>query len=452
MSNFPLRYKLSWLPRLLKPSLGGDRRGLLPAEGSLLSPLPATVARLVFLGDISAVASREAPEVDERLRLLIASADLVVGNCEAPVVERARRPFRTAAGTHHAMTAGFLSDALGAAGIDRKRLVLSLANNHMLDQGIDGFAETQAALAGMGIETIGAAEDGLVRRRVLGGLTVGLAAFSEWRNASRQDFAGARDHAGRSCAWTILPRCRRAAADLTCVVAHWDWEFRHFPRPPTRALARRLAGRGAGLVVGHHAHVLQPAERLGRTLVAYGLGDFLGTALARQPWPGRLGGDLRRRYQCRRRQQGAGCGLSDGPLHAPSRRRQREAGVTGRFGRAARRAAHGAGSQRSFPSRWSERASTSLPIADAIHFCSSCSCSSFCLVLAVHSSSADLHVELEVLEILVVLGLAGLGVDAVRCLDRRPRRVEILLLAGLPGDLAEASARCCTACRRSRSD
>ena len=27
-----------------------------------------------------------------------------------------------------------------------------------------------------------------------------------------------------------------------------------------------------------------------RTIIAYGLGDFLGTALARQPWPGRIGG------------------------------------------------------------------------------------------------------------------------------------------------------------------
>jgi poly-gamma-glutamate capsule biosynthesis protein CapA/YwtB (metallophosphatase superfamily) len=288
MSNFPLRYRLSWLPKLLKPSLGGDRRGLLPAEAVLLSPFPAAAARLVFLGDISAVANPRAPEVDERLRLLIASADLVVGNCEAPVVGRVRRPFRTVAGTHHAMSAAFLSDALGAAGIDRRRMVLSLANNHMLDQGIDGFMETQASLAGMGIETIGAAEDGLVRGRAVGGLTIGLAAFSEWRNASRQDFAG-RVTMLDDLALDDFAALRSSLADLTCVVAHWDWEFRHFPRPSTRALAQSLADNGTGLVVGHHAHVLQPAERLGRTLVAYGLGDFLGTALARQPWPGRLG-------------------------------------------------------------------------------------------------------------------------------------------------------------------
>jgi poly-gamma-glutamate synthesis protein (capsule biosynthesis protein) len=76
--------------------------------------------------------------------------------------------------------------------------------------------------------------------------------------------------------------------DLICALPHWDWEFRHFPRAETCALARRLAKAGAGLIVGGHSHVVQPAERSGDTLVAYGLGDFLGTASARQSWPGRI--------------------------------------------------------------------------------------------------------------------------------------------------------------------
>ena len=89
MSNFPLRYKLSWLPRLLKPSLGGERPRLAAARRLAAGAgAAATLGRLVFIGDISAVASRAAPDGRRAAAALIASADLVVGNCESPVVER----------------------------------------------------------------------------------------------------------------------------------------------------------------------------------------------------------------------------------------------------------------------------------------------------------------------------------------------------------------------------
>jgi poly-gamma-glutamate synthesis protein (capsule biosynthesis protein) len=87
-------------------------------------------------------------------------------------------------------------------------------------------------------------------------------------------------------------RATAPKADLVCAVPHWDFEFRHFPRNETRALARRLAEEGAGLVVGGHAHVVQPVERFSDALVAYGLGDFLGTALPWSLWPLRIGAML----------------------------------------------------------------------------------------------------------------------------------------------------------------
>jgi poly-gamma-glutamate capsule biosynthesis protein CapA/YwtB (metallophosphatase superfamily) len=288
VSNFPISYKLSWLPRLIRPSLEGERQGFLPAEGALFPPPPSSMKRLVFLGDISAVANRSAPEIDEGLRALIASADLVIGNCEAPVVERPYRRFGTVAGTRHAMTAGFLSGTLRAAGIVPARLLLSLANNHMLDQGVEGYEETRHALAHLGIATIGGVADEPFRPVDLGGLTIAFAAFTQWRNADRNDFAG-RVTMLEDFANNGLAALRDSRADLVCVVPHWDREFRHFPSDTTRELAQKLAEAGAGLVVGHHAHVLQPTELVGTTLVAYGIGDFLSTALPRQPWPTRLG-------------------------------------------------------------------------------------------------------------------------------------------------------------------
>ncbi|PDQ21647.1 metallophosphatase [Mesorhizobium sanjuanii] len=289
MSNYPLSYKLSWLPRFLRPSLGGDQEGFAAAAATLIEPLPAQTIRLAFVGDISAVANGSAPDCDPAIAALLASADLVVGNCESPVVERPSAAMGTRLGTHHAMTERFLAEALAAVGIARERLVLSLANNHVLDQGVEGFDETLAALERLGIRTIGAAAKGPVERIAIGPLSIGFAAFTLWRNADATSSASCVSMQSDPARW---PRDAFDGLDLLCAVPHWDWEFRHFPRPDTRALARRLAGHGVGLIAGHHAHVVQPVERIGKALVAYGLGDFLGTAFSRQPWPGRIGGIL----------------------------------------------------------------------------------------------------------------------------------------------------------------
>jgi poly-gamma-glutamate synthesis protein (capsule biosynthesis protein) len=286
VSNFPLSYRLSWLPRLLKPSLAGDTGDFSPMEQRLLAAGPT--ARLVFLGDISAVANAEPPEIDPALWEVIAAADLVVANCESPLVEHQSFPVARRLGTRHAMTPVFLDEVIAAAGIDPAKLVLSLANNHVLDQGISGFEETVSALQKRGVTTIGAAGDGLVRRIEVGPLSVGFLAFTRWRNASAQGFAGRVTMADDIGGW----RRHAGAIDLVCAVPHWDLEFRHFPGDETRALARRLGEEGAGLIVGGHAHVVQPVERFSGTLVAYGLGDFLGTALPWSPWPLRIGAML----------------------------------------------------------------------------------------------------------------------------------------------------------------
>lgn len=287
MSNFPLSYRLSWLPRLLKPSLGGDTGDFGPLEARFGQP-PVRAARLVFLGDISAVANSEPPEIDAMLREIIAGADLVVANCESPVAEKPAFPVATGIGIRHAMTPTFLDGVIKAAGIDPAKLVLSLANNHVLDQGVAGFEETVAVLAERGIRTIGAAADGLVRRVEAGSLTIGMLAFTQWRNAGEKEFAGRVTMLGDIEGWSA----QAGEVDLLCAVPHWDFEFRHFPQAETRALARRLAREGVGLIAGHHAHVLQAVERIGDALVAYGLGDFLGTVLPRTPWPLRIGAML----------------------------------------------------------------------------------------------------------------------------------------------------------------
>ncbi|TIW91316.1 MAG: metallophosphatase, partial [Mesorhizobium sp.] len=109
MSNYPLPYKLSWLPRFVKPSLVGDARDFAPMAGTLMDPPPTRTVRLAFVGDISAVANRSAPDCDPAIKALLGAADLVIGNCESPVVDRPSAVLGTRLGTHHAMSERFLA-------------------------------------------------------------------------------------------------------------------------------------------------------------------------------------------------------------------------------------------------------------------------------------------------------------------------------------------------------
>ena len=56
---------------------------------------------------------------------------------------------------------------------------------------------------------------------------------------------------------------------------HWGTEGQACPDPNQLSLAHELAAAGASIIVGAHAHMLQGSGWLGRTFVAYGLGNFL---------------------------------------------------------------------------------------------------------------------------------------------------------------------------------
>jgi poly-gamma-glutamate synthesis protein (capsule biosynthesis protein) len=64
-------------------------------------------------------------------------------------------------------------------------------------------------------------------------------------------------------------------APTVIVFMHWGTEGEACPDPNQLILARKLAAAGASIIVGAHAHMLQGSGWLGRTFVAYGMGNFL---------------------------------------------------------------------------------------------------------------------------------------------------------------------------------
>ena len=69
-------------------------------------------------------------------------------------------------------------------------------------------------------------------------------------------------------------RAARRTADTVVVFLHWGTELQTCPTARQLALAQQLAGAGADIIVGSHAHVQLGAGYLGRAFVDYGLGNL----------------------------------------------------------------------------------------------------------------------------------------------------------------------------------
>ncbi|MEU3147717.1 Capsule biosynthesis protein CapA [Streptomyces sp. AVP053U2] len=71
-------------------------------------------------------------------------------------------------------------------------------------------------------------------------------------------------------------RAREEGAEVVILSVHWGLEHYNEPSVPQLQLAQRLTEEtGVDLVIGHHAHVVQPIQKVNGTWVAYSLGNQL---------------------------------------------------------------------------------------------------------------------------------------------------------------------------------
>jgi hypothetical protein len=192
--------------------------------------------------------------------------------------------------------------------------VFNLATNHAFDGGAGGFADLHAALLARGIPSVGAGRSreeaempwmGEVARA-----PVALFAAVHHGCHPRAPLREGGDVArleSRSW-WHAVERAVRTGR-LVLVHIHGGVQGSHYPSPNAIDVSRSLARLGVAAVVWSHAHAVQGVVTIGRTLVAYGLGNALhpplagdvyrphpepaydaGLLLELEPGPGRLDG------------------------------------------------------------------------------------------------------------------------------------------------------------------
>lgn len=220
-------------------------------------------------------------------RPLIESVDLAVCHLEVPLRLPGREP-----STHPLYGApAELIAGIASGGYDH----CSTASNHTLDQGAQGIDLTVTEF-----ERIGMTQSGMARTpdeiepRVItldtasGPVAVSMLSYT-WSFNGLQLPA---DEPWRSA--LIDPdrivadatKARALGAELVVVSLHWGAEKVHAVTREQRTWAQQITASGAvDLIVGHHAHVIQPIEQVNGVWVVFGLGNVLSNHPSTEEWP-----------------------------------------------------------------------------------------------------------------------------------------------------------------------
>lgn len=201
--------------------------------------------------------------------------DVVIANHEAPITAL-RAPFNPEKLYSYAADPAS-AKALRTAGIT----VLGLANNHVMDMGPAGLADTIAHGGQAGLMCVGAGADDTQAERPLlldnGSVTVGVVALAKGYGSS---ITAGRDRAGTvALSEASIARgyalSKQAGADYVVGFVHWGENYEPQILEEQRRAAREFASAGYDLVVGHGPHIPQRAEVVDGMPVVYSLGNFV---------------------------------------------------------------------------------------------------------------------------------------------------------------------------------
>lgn len=206
------------------------------------------------------------------VRAVLSEADLAVGNLECPVSTRGKKLGKTWNFRAHPKSLA----ALKEAGFD----LVTVANNHAFDYGLEAFLDTLAHLKKARLAYVGGghdrAEAEAPRIVTIKGVRVGFLGLTSthpeegWARPKRGGVAYSD--------FARLPRVVKAAkekCDVLIVLFHGGTELAEEPNEIQKAVARAAIDAGADLFLGHHPHVVQPVEVYKGKAIAYSLGNFL---------------------------------------------------------------------------------------------------------------------------------------------------------------------------------
>jgi poly-gamma-glutamate synthesis protein (capsule biosynthesis protein) len=173
---------------------------------------------------------------------------------------------------------GAIADDLASVGFDS----CSTASNHSLDWRTPATFETIEVLEDAGLRHTGTArspEEMVSSTRYdVEGIQIAHLAYTYWFNGFLlpEDQPWAANQIDEQRILDDAARARADGAEFVVLSMHWGDQYLHEPNAQQAELGPTLlASPDIDLIVGHHAHVVQPIERIDGEWLVYGVGNLL---------------------------------------------------------------------------------------------------------------------------------------------------------------------------------
>jgi hypothetical protein len=258
-------------------------KALKSAPATVRAPVPAgKTLRLRAVGDLmigsdfpepAVMPPQDGATMFAGVKDWLTDADFTFGNLEGPLCDGGTtNKCKPGQNCYAFRTPTSYTRLYDEAGFD----MMSIANNHAEDFGVECRLETEKALDGVGIVHSG--RPGTTATLEAAGFKVGMIGFHTSRNSNYIN-----DHETAAALVQALAKTH----DIVIVSFHGGAEgskASHVPDGPElfygedrgdlRKFARVVIGAGADLVLGHGPHVLRGMEVVDDRLVVYSLGNF----------------------------------------------------------------------------------------------------------------------------------------------------------------------------------
>ena len=137
--------------------------------------------------------------------------------------------------------------------------VVTLANNHTMDFGNQGYSDTKSSLKKYNISYCNGST---IAYKKVKGVKIAFVGFNALNGVTEQQVKD------------TIRTAKKKKAKIIIASFHWGIEKEYYPNARQKTLGRCAISSGASLVLGHHPHRVQGIEKYKGRYIVYSLGNF----------------------------------------------------------------------------------------------------------------------------------------------------------------------------------